>query len=77
MAKYFEIQQINATGNGHITVNTLVIDPVVKDGAIYATRVGVPDRFENDECIYKHCEPAELIVLGNAICIERKNPFSN
>ena len=78
--KYYEVQQINATGNGHSTTLAIVVDPVIKEGAIHATQVGEWDccfHPEINEYMYRHCEPVDFIIIGNATCVERKHPFSD
>lgn len=78
MVKFYEIKQVEAVGNGYSTTLALVINPSVRNGGIYATKVGEWDRkFRSEEYKYVHCEPVEMIVIGNATCVERKMPFSD
>lgn len=73
MVKYFELQQTN----GNSTFVALVVDPIVESGSIRATKVGELDEISNSgKLIYRYCEPAEIIVIGNSICTEIKNPFA-
>lgn len=73
MAKYFELQQ--ATGTG--TFIAIVTDPIVENGTIRATKVGNLNGFSEDlKYTFVKCESAEIIVIGNAICTEIKNPFA-
>lgn len=73
MAKYFELQQTN----GNSTFVVLVVDPIVENGAIRATKVGNLNGFSDYlEYTFVKCEPAEIIVIGNTICTEIENPFA-
>lgn len=73
MAKYFKLQQTN----GNSTTVVIVVDPVIENGSIRATKVGELDEISNSgKLIYRYCEPAEIIVIGNSICTEIKNPFA-
>lgn len=73
MAKYFKLQQTN----GNSTTVVIVVDPVIENGSIWATKVGELDEISNSgKLIYRYCEPAEIIVIGNSICTEIKNPFA-
>lgn len=74
MAKYYEITRYD----GSSTASVLITRPEVKNGAIYATQVGEWDGNENNEKnMFCHCEPSDIIVIGNAMCRGRKNPFSD
>lgn len=82
MAQYYEIQQINATGHGSRTTLALVVNPTFEGGGIRATKVGVWDGNLNslDESghfvyMYRRIEPVDFMIIGNATCEERKNPF--
>lgn len=79
MTKFYEVIQINATGDGWIKTSALVINPKFEGAGIKATQVGVWDgKFnENEVNTYTHIEPREFMIIGNATCIERKNPFSD
>lgn len=73
MKKYFQLQQTSENG----TFAVLVVNPIAKNGAIRATKVGNLNGFSDDlGCTFVKCEPAEIIVIGNAICTEIENPFA-
>ena len=73
MAKYFELQQAMGTG----TAIALIINPVVENGSLRATRVGKLNGFSDDGGFtFIKCEPVDIIAIGNIICTEIKNnPF--
>ena len=84
MAKYYEIQQTNATGNGSSTTPALVTDPTFEGMGIRATKVGAwdgrfdgKDEYGNFQYMYRHIQPVDFMIIGNATCIERKHPFSD
>lgn len=73
MAKYFELQQ----SNGNRTTVTLVVNPIVENGSIRATKVGKLSEFSDDvECKFIQYEPADIIAIGNVICTEIKKTFA-
>ena len=83
MEKYYEIEQISATGTGYVQNIFLVKDPVIENGAIKAFKVGVPDwdnvskeerKTQSTVGHYSYCSPAEVIIIGNATCTEVFNP---
>jgi len=76
-AKYYILQQINATGNGHSTTVAIVQEPRIEGVGIHATKVGEVDweRSSFSNFIFKRVDPVDFIIIGNASCEERKNPF--
>ena len=81
--KYFELEQINATGNGSSRTVMLVTNPVFDNGGIRAMKVGIPDWDKTFEAMkqgdkntyYNQCPAVEVLVAGNAICNEVKHPY--
>lgn len=83
MARYYEIKQVNAIGNGFATTYALVINPTFDGMGIRATKVGEWDRrtIYDDTGILVHkylpIDPVDFMIIGNATCEEKKNPFSD
>lgn len=83
MSKFYEVVQVNPTGNGTSTTRVLVENPSFEGAGIRATKVGEWDgKYTYDEnglllFVYSRVEPADFMVVGNATCVERMgDPFN-
>lgn len=84
MNKFYEIMQVNASSNGTSTTRVLVENPSFEGAGIRATKVGEWDgKYAYDDkgmilFIYTRVEPADFMIVGNAICVERLgDPFTS
>ena len=72
MEKYYVIEQVDAIGNGHSAILIIVINPQIEGGGIHATKVG---EFDWGNLEFEKVEPVDFMIIGNATCMECKNPF--
>lgn len=81
MERYYEVKQINASGNGSAITRVLVINPTFEGMGIHATQVGDWDGRtyfdDTGNIVYKyiHIDPVDFMIIGNATCIEMTHPF--
>lgn len=79
--KYYEVQMINACGDGYSTPVAIVIDPKIEEGVIKAIQVGEWDLnkkslYEKGKYFYRRIPRRKFMLCGNATCVERTSPFS-